>query len=325
MAKRIKSVFTSSEIPHTWAHNKEKGRIARNAQGNYHFKGEILYSYREPIARMIAGKDEKNPIFLHRDFSYSNTTARQMSRARQASYGLNVVNDVLEIGNDRYTGDGGKIDHKANLKHFAALIEKAGIAFIRSRATNKEWRLSSLVRVVENANKYVRIFKLKTRFVVPNESEIGAIMKASKVKADALEKANAEKYRLQRIASEKAENERKAKALENLAKWKAGDNVEIYGLNTGLAYARIEGEEVVTTMGARVPLHHARRAIGLVLKVMKAGEVWTPNGKTLHLGDYEVREINGVTGILSVGCHKFDRAELERIGELLTPAPAPAE
>lgn len=332
MAKRIKTVFSSDEIPHLWAHNLTPNRIARNAQGNYHFAGELLYSYREEIARRIRNpKDSANPVFLIREFSYSVTTSRHQSGANSAVFGTNVFRHVASIGASRFgtgiTAD--KLDHKANLAHYAKLITEAGIKFTRCRAATKEWRMREVQGLVNLANRYAEYFKLKTRFEVPNAESIAATI--AKAKAD-LAKRTREQVESARKATERAEQvrqERNARVLTELPKWLAGEptdaRFDIHAIREATGrqtdYMRVEGTEVVTQRGARVPLHHVKRVLPFILKTLRSGVEWT-RGETsaeLRVSEFRIEYIGN--GGVSIGCHRFDTAEIERIAGVVAIAP----
>jgi hypothetical protein len=84
---------------------------------------------------------------------------------------------------------------------------------------------------------------------------------------------------------------------------------------------RISGEDLETTLGARVPLAHVRRALPVVLSLLAAGKAWRTNGHTIHLGEYRLDEITEA-GEVVAGCHRFSKAEVYRIAGLVgVPVP----
>ena len=80
------------------------------------------------------------------------------------------------------------------------------------------------------------------------------------------------------------------------------------------AVLRVEGTEVVTSMGARFPISHARRGLALVRMVRARGVEWVRNGHTLHLGHYAVDSVD-VEGNVRAGCHRVLWVDIERIAE----------
>lgn len=73
---RYKKTFTGRELPHIWANQQQDEARA----GSFYFKGATIFSYGShfPIATIEGG----NVLFTMR--SYSNTTAKHISKARQA-------------------------------------------------------------------------------------------------------------------------------------------------------------------------------------------------------------------------------------------------
>ena len=47
----MRSVYPNAEIPHLWAHRRQE--FARNGKQSFWFDKGILYSYREPIGRIV--------------------------------------------------------------------------------------------------------------------------------------------------------------------------------------------------------------------------------------------------------------------------------
>jgi hypothetical protein len=78
---------------------------------------------------------------------------------------------------------------------------------------------------------------------------------------------------------------------------------------------RVKGDEVQTSMGAVFPVSHALKALPIVLRVMESGQTWERNGKTIHLGHYQIDKIQD--GKLYAGCHVIDREEIEHFAELV--------
>ena len=84
---------------------------------------------------------------------------------------------------------------------------------------------------------------------------------------------------------------------------------------------RVKGDEVETSLGARFPVSHARKGLVLVESVMARGEDWQRNGKTCHLGVYQVERIER-DGTVHAGCHVVKWEAIQRIKEQLTAVSA---
>src|SRR5258708_7491843 len=85
--KRKKTVFDTGEIPHLWAHKVQEN--ARNAQGNFYFENDIIFSYGSHfrIPRQVEDNPTKKnpkPAILFTTRSYSVTTSGHISAVRSA-------------------------------------------------------------------------------------------------------------------------------------------------------------------------------------------------------------------------------------------------
>jgi hypothetical protein len=79
---------------------------------------------------------------------------------------------------------------------------------------------------------------------------------------------------------------------------------------------RVDGDEVLTSWGARFPVSHAKRALAFVRKVRESGEAYVRNGHTSHLGHYTIDRIEP-DGTVKAGCHVISWEEIARITPLL--------
>jgi hypothetical protein len=86
---------------------------------------------------------------------------------------------------------------------------------------------------------------------------------------------------------------------------------------------RIDGDEVVTSRGARFPLSHANRALAFVRKVRESGQAYVRNGYTNHHGPYAIDRIEP-DGTVKAGCHLVCWEEIEHIAPSLDSVPASA-
>jgi hypothetical protein len=79
---------------------------------------------------------------------------------------------------------------------------------------------------------------------------------------------------------------------------------------------RINGNEVETSLGARVPVSHAKRGLAFVRRVVSSGQEYVRNGHTLHLGHYAIDRIE-TDGTLHAGCHVIKFSEIENLAPAL--------
>ncbi len=79
---------------------------------------------------------------------------------------------------------------------------------------------------------------------------------------------------------------------------------------------RINGEQIETSQGARIPVEHAPRIWRLVQAVMSAGRPYERNGHTEHAGSYPINKVD-TDGTLRAGCHVIPYAELAMLAKQL--------
>lgn len=295
----MRKVVSSSEVAHLWAHQTQSE--ARNAKGTIWFRGKTIYSYGEhfPIACFVEnGQGEQAVLFTTR--TYSVTTSQHISSVRFAMQHISPVFHV-PLESHRWMRD--KQSPADYVASYRQRIEEKQNAVARARKeSTREYAFHSLTGLVDEANRFAEFFSLPDRFEVLEDFDG---LRQSLAKVDA-EKRKAKRERLARVARESA---------EKVERWKAGERVELpYSLER--IYLRIEGDELVTSRGARVPVTHAKRVLGIVRSIREKGEGYQRNGHTIHLGVYPVDSID-VEGNVKAGCHRVEWVEIERIaGEL---------
>lgn len=324
MSKRSKTVFPSGEIPHLWVHGRTE--YARNSSDNVSTRDGKLFSYAAEIGRIITvNKRIGKRVALLKDQTYSVTTSKHQSRMRQALHGNDIA--VFHVDNLDISAEypnASRSNHQQNLKGYADKIIAAAKTASRARS-NREWRINALIVLVVGANGYARTFGYKPRFAVPSDIDLEALkLKAQQeAKRDAAKRAkrNAE-MEVQRQAAITKFN------AETLPIWLNGGAVDI-GWNardyTGTDYLRVnpaESSELQSSRGAIVPIEHVRRALRLIA-ALPAGIEWHSNSHTIHVGDYSISH-GTADGTVIVGCHQFNRAEVERIASVLASVSATA-
>jgi hypothetical protein len=83
MAKRVKTVYRTSEIAHIWAHQGQP--FAKNSGYSFYFSGKTIYSYRDsfPLGTLFTGENLNSEVFLTTK-DYGNTTSKHKSMVRHA-------------------------------------------------------------------------------------------------------------------------------------------------------------------------------------------------------------------------------------------------
>jgi hypothetical protein len=104
----------------------------------------------------------------------------------------------------------------------------------------------------------------------------------------------------------------RAKRAEEIAsrpaRWLAGEAVCLPDVCNSPTLCRREGEELVTSRGARVPMAAAERVYKFAQARRAAG--WHRNGETCEVGHYSLDAVNA-QGIVA-GCHRISWEEIER-------------
>ena len=315
MTKRKKHVFDTGEIPHLWAHRTQDE--ARNRQGNLYLTGDTIYSYGShfPIARHVTN-DAGERAALFTTATYSVTTSSHCSAVRSAIPSGTPVFHVPNVCHGRYSGSELTADdHAGNLADYAERIEKHVVFSARARSSYaKEWNHEQAVRLRDEAVAYCAFFGLP----VPKIPEVPDLDSAA---LTAIRKREAKR------AAQKAEQTKRERAeaivrqQELITKWRAGQYSGcLYDVP---AMLRIDGDEVVTSRGARFPLSHAKRALAFVRKVRESGQAYVRNGHTIHLGPYAIDRIEP-DGTVKAGCHVVSWKEIERIASALDSVPTSA-
>jgi hypothetical protein len=308
MNKRKKHVFDTGEIPHLWAHRTQDE--AQNRQGNLYFTGDAIYSYGShfPIARHLTN-DAGERAVLFTTATHSVTTSSHCSAVRSAiPSGIRVFH-VPNVCHGRYSGSELTAnDHTGNLNDYAERIEKHVITSARARSSYaKTWNNQSAGHLRDQAFAYSAFFGLPA----PNIAEV------PELDSDALTTI---RKREARRSAEKAEQTKRERAeaivrqQELITKWRAGQYSGcFYDVPTML---RIDGDEVVTSRGARFPVLHAKRALAFIREVRESKQAYARNGRTIHLGPYSIDRIES-DGTVKAGCHVVSWEEIERLAPLL--------
>ena len=309
--KRQRKVFPTAEIPHLWFHQTQSDA---RSQGNVFFDGVTIYSYGThfPIACHVTSKSGRKTAVLFTTRHYSVTTTGHCSAVRQAIPSGTQVFSVPNLGGSLSH----IIDHAANLEHFVTESKESLGKASRARISG-QYDLASAFGLKETARKYARFFGVpcpKFDFL-PTGKELKTLKtqiaeraerhKAIQALATQREQARqAERYRIEMLDF-----------AEKSDLWREGNpNVRLpYGAP---ALLRINGDEVETSKGARVPVSHAKRGLAFVRKVVASGQEYVRNGHTLHLGNYSIDKIE-TDGTLHAGCHVISLTEIENLAPAL--------
>lgn len=318
MAKRIKYVYKTDEIPHLFVHQKVDR--ASNPQHNLSFENGVMQSYGYwPIGAHVTSPNGKKKAILLRSDRYSVTTTKQQSDLRRAVPSSFITFEVPNLGGDITH----IIDHKKNLAHYVDDAKRHYETSKRAR-TGASYAFGQAWAMFEQAKAYVKFFNLpsvsKHFSFFPKGEKLTAYQADVIARTDRGTEARSTRWKIQRERSEAARAEReRIEALEmpeKIAMWRDGLYVPTaYRFPTMLRIAK-DGKHVETSRGAVVPVSHAKRGLKFVRSVIAGGAEYVRNGHTLHLGHYPIDRIE-TNGTLHAGCHIIPYAEIEAIAPML--------
>lgn len=334
----MKRVFQSAEQTiHVWAQQTQsEGRSA-----NVYFEGAVLYSYGRhyPLGLITTNKKGEKAAIIN-DAGYSATTAKHIGAARYAvnhytrfsipsTSAMQALVDAERynkaMGKDSYNkriseGLSEAIEHCIN--RYNSRLRSDTVK--RKAATLEKWKSETLAE----CDSYITVLEwYGVKMTAKAKAAIKAITGKSPIEArEAAQKAA-------KIEAAKREKEYKRRAAEKAAlvaqaipAWL--DGIEHISTNDGLrntrdlmreqetVYLRVKGDNIETSKGVTFPIRHAVKGFALIQTVMKAGEAWQRNGKTLHLGEYQVDTIFP-NGDVKAGCHFVQYAQIERVAKQL--------
>lgn len=295
---RTKKVFPNDEVAHIWARQTQP--TGRNSQGNFYFDGDKIYSYGRHfcIARLLPNKQ-----VLFTDRGCSKTTAKHINWVRYAVNHLELVYCANPDG-----GTGSNIpEFTKEFENLIGIIEAP-----RKQQKTKAAAKQSLIFVADKVDKYlaavgetlenVQDSEFMAYYTTARNQDIAAL----KTQLDIWEKEKQERQRLARIEAEK-------RAKKVITKWKRGERVQIpYFVET--VYLRenvreygVERTPVVeTSKGARVELGRAKILFDLI-----------KSGRDIKGFDLDGYTVIGLNGVLTIGCHKIERKEINRFAKLM--------
>lgn len=313
--KRVRHVVKGDEVAHLWYHQAQDS--ARVAQGNYYFTRDTIYSYGShfPIARLVKRDGAKECVFFTTR-TYSVTTSGHISAVRHA-----IPADATVFHVDHVEKTPAECVKRLELIAAGKSRKLAeGIASKpKMRAPTQAKLYESIAADVKQAHAIAKWFGLKAPAKMPESIDDASALGAKLARAADLK---AKKAQREHDAAVKARREKLAAELPGIMAWWRKHGTFIgSGFNGWNSYElpvmlRIDGDEIVSSMGARFPVSHAPRAIALIESVRARGEEWHTNGHTCHLGHYQIDRI-GADGAVYAGCHVVPYSEVQYIAAQL--------
>ena len=279
---------SNSELSHIWANDPDSSVYKSANSMSCHF-GK-LYSYNTVIAQII------NDTVIYNTASYSNTTSKHQSLARQATnhFEKRIYLDVPKMNLSSL--ELGQSDFEDLILNYNQ--QKANNLLVKASRSKKYATLYSgqAFSIIKNLEKYALFRGLF--YSCPNIDDLQELAIKADKEAKALEKIR----KAERIKEQ-------AEALEN---WRKGLDVRNSFELTAL---RIKDDEIQTTRGARIPVDHAIKFWGLIKSWHEKGVSYVKDHHSIHLGNYSVNRFEN--DILTVGCHSIPYSEIENIAHQL--------
>ena len=326
----MKTVFSNAaQTIHVWAQQSQSNGRASNV----FFEGNTVYSYgyHYPLGVIVTNKKGAKAAIINTQ-GYSSTTSGHISTARQAvsHYTRFLIPNTEAVKALRNDDNKTRIiDGLSEAIIFAINRYNSrlrGDTVKRKTATLEKWKSETL----GECDSYMSLldwygYKMNAQA----RASLKAITGKSPVEArEAAQKAAALEAKRRAIVQARQDKLDAAIIEQAKAVWLAGDDYFVADNAHGKHYAkqwvikhketllRINGDDVETSKGASFPINHAVKAFALIQTVMKAGEAWQRNGKTLHLGNFQVDRIEPC-GTVIAGCHTVQYSAIECVAKQL--------
>ena len=258
----------NGQVAHLWANRSKES--AKSNNGNFHFRGDTIYSYATPVARLYPN------CALVTSRRYSNTTSSKHMLAIHRALNCKTFH-VPSIG--AYGGmnrdDGSKPKHADNLAHYQKQFADALTTW---RLAKDSWNLANISGYASGLayamRDYANCFGLKAKaWRTPYDTFRATRESVQVFRAEREAKFNtpaAKAKRAKDAAKREAKRQRKlelahAAETERAAAWLTGE-LDHYRTSRGIpALLRVKGDTLQTSQGACVPLDHATRAFRFML------------------------------------------------------------
>jgi len=286
----MKTVFSNSnQVIHVWANQTQDGGRCSNV----FFNKDVIYSYGY---HFCMGKVLPDKRVIITDRSYSVTTAKHLSEVR---YGTNHLDKLYAPYPNGNFADNMKV-WQSRIKTNIETINNS-----RKRANTKEAAKGELLNIVSNIEKFTLWTGLKPYSHNKEElKEFKLYFEAAKNEQAGKELSEklAKRAQLARKKELKARKEQLKLQNEYLAKWLSGANIQyqFFNLIDGV-YLRAIGDNLQTSKGAEVSLKAAK----ILFKMIQAG-------KDIKGFEIDGFTVIGLNGVLTIGCHKIERSEINR-------------
>ncbi len=286
----MKNVFSNSQLSHVWANqSQDSGR-----SGSMFFEENKIYSYGMHYLAAQIHTHKGVQYALVRSDTYSNATSGHLSAINDALTGLMPYFRVPNVFNPKEAVK--YLDEQSKSSIATALGRKR----IESNDVIK-WALERIKDTYKEANEMRRLLGMAEK--QPSKKDLSAVKTHLEFRLKRYKELNTPAAIAKKAALVARQKELKAAKLlllekENIEKFRSGERINLGSLPYELL--RIQGDEVVTSRGAAVPL---RAAISMLKDIV--------NNKSLEnaaIGSFTLNEVveqpDGVK-VIRIGCHRI--------------------
>lgn len=260
------------------------------------FQGKEFCSYGTAIARHIehAGR----PAIIFNETGYSVTTSKHQNLI------LRAIPDGVPVFRFGDCGRGISLDNLSGAQLFEYAIKQAADEKAKAERARKNsgWHSGRAATWLASAQQVNEFFGLRRKV---DEKTI-----------ERLRKVAAADERKRRKDAELREQQARAEQQQAFDNWLAGLPYEYFSPHIFPVAFRVEGEELVSSRGARVSMRSARVALAFAKSHRADG--WTRNGEAHTVDGYTLDSVNP-QGVVA-GCHRITWEEIERIEPLIMAA-----
>ena len=298
----MKRVLTSEGVAHAWAHKRQTS--ARNSSGSLYFDGSIIYSYGDhfPVARHVEFRGQ--PLILITKRKYSITTLKHVGIVAQAiPPNIRHIRTSLDIKTPFDAAFVTKLLDELATEHTGAIARAL-------KAT------TNTVGYKQLAKEIAGLYSTTATFFCRHRSPLTiSQVEQSRIDAKCIQQAaRFEHLQTKKLAKDLREKlRREAEDRETLpdkiTRFRAGEYVPDLNHYAGFDYLRINGDKVETSRACSAPIEDARRIKSFVLNKLATGSNWQRGSLEVKIGEYLLESID-TEGIVTIGCHKFQKEEV---------------
>lgn len=326
----MKTVFTHAQCAHVWAQQSQPN--GKTSAKRIFFEGATIYSYGYHFAMAT---------FLRPDLVLINSDRYSVSTSKHQGYVYSAVNHIRRVYAPNAVVKSAVSYHDDAANRIPAMLR----AYVEYAETQTECAIESAAQIIGNKRLKKRVAKIidAAKSIVDDcekfHAEFNQTIPAtlsqrkeafSKDYADVIQgfAAQKEKERIAKAKKDAAHKRKLEKALPIAAeKWRSFEEqtetekaAMTFARYSNFVFMRLmpDNETIETNLGARFPVKHGAKAFEFIRKwkEKKVPGAWVKNGKTIHLGAFEIDMIDS-DGSVKAGCHTVQWAEIERLARQL--------